>query len=159
MHRKVPVLESLFSKVLIKSILIRDFSKGAFLWNLQNFWEHFFTISRFNSCFQKSSKQNLVRLSAINTKISWKKYLLPQKSRNSHQRCSVKKVVLKNFAILVEKHFYWSLFSKVAGLKEIQTQVCSCECSEIFKNTYFEKHLWTGASENQQLNYSFTDGR
>ena len=30
---------------------------------------------------------------------------------------------------------------------------------EIFKNTYFEKHLWTTASENQLLSDKFTKGR
>ena len=31
-------------------------------------------------------------------------------------------------------------------LKEIPTKVLSCEYYEIFKNTYFEEHLWTAAS-------------
>ena len=30
--------------------------------------------------------------------------------RSSHQRCSVKKGVLKNFANFLGKHLYWSLF-------------------------------------------------
>ena len=30
--------------------------------------------------------------------------------RNSHQRCSINKAVLKNFAILIERHPCWSLF-------------------------------------------------
>ena len=29
---------------------------------------------------------------------------------NSHQRCSIKKALLKNFAIFTEKHLCWSLF-------------------------------------------------
>ena len=44
-----------------------------------------------------------------------------------------------------------SLFNKVAGLglqhKGTPTQVFSCEICEIFKNTYFEEHLRTTASE------------
>ena len=39
--------------------------------------------------------------------------------RSSHQRCSLKKAVLKKFAIFTRKHL--SLFNKVAGLK-----ACSC---------------------------------
>ena len=31
-------------------------------------------------------------------------------SRRSHQRCSTKKIVLKNFAIFIGKHLCWSLF-------------------------------------------------
>ena len=30
--------------------------------------------------------------------------------RSSHQTCSLKKTVLKNFAIFTEKHLFWSLF-------------------------------------------------
>ena len=46
-----------------------------------------------------------------------------------------------------------SLFNKVAGLglqiylKEIQTQLFSCEYCEIFLNTYSVEHLRTTASE------------
>ena len=31
--------------------------------------------------------------------------------QNSHRRCSIKKTVLKNFAIFTRKHLRWSLFS------------------------------------------------
>ena len=30
-------------------------------------------------------------------------------NKSSHLRCSIKKAVLKNFAIFVEKHLFWSL--------------------------------------------------
>ena len=49
-----------------------------------------------------------------------------------------------------------SLFNKVIGLqawnffkKETPTQVFSCEICEIYKNTYFEEHLRTTASEKR----------
>ena len=38
-------------------------------------------------------------------------------------------------------------------------QVFSCKYSEIFINTYFEKHLWIAASENQGFIDKFTEGR
>ena len=49
----------------------------------------------------------------------------------SHQRCSIKKVVLKHFAIFTGKHLCWSVFfNKVAGqkgcnfiTKRIQSQI------------------------------------
>ena len=50
--------------------------------------------------------------------------------------------VLKNFAIFTWKSMCW---------KETPTQVFSCVYLEIFKNTYFEKHLRTAPSD-----YSFT---
>ena len=37
-------------------------------------------------------------------------------------------------------------------------QVFSCEYCEIFKKTYFEKHLWTAGSENQDFSDKFTQG-
>ena len=78
---------------------------------------------------------------------------LLKRYRSSHQRCSIKKAVLKNFAIFTGKHLCRSLFFiKLQALqlyqKETPTQVFFCEYCEIFKNTYFEKHLRTTASEN-----------
>ena len=52
------------------------------------------------------------------------KQLLYQTGKSSHRRFSMKKLFLKIFAILTGKH------------------LC-----EIFKNTYFEEHLRTAASE------------
>ena len=47
-----------------------------------------------------------------------------------------------------------SLINKVVGLhfikKETPTQVFFCEYCEIFKNTYFEKHLQTTAAVNSR---------
>ena len=65
-------------------------------------------------------------------------------SRNSHQRCSVRKDILRNFAKFTEKRLWQSLFfNKVAGLlqlywKQTPTQVFSCEYCEIFKKSYFK---------------------
>ena len=53
-----------------------------------------------------------------------------RKDKSSHWRCSVKKGVLKNCANSTGKHLCWSLF-----LIKLQ----------VFKNTYFEEHLWTTA--------------
>ena len=89
----------------------------------------------FNSCFHRSSGQKQVWLSAINTRFSWKKYLLPRKPISSQCRCSVKE-----------------------GMQR-PAQFFSCEYCEIFKKTYFEKHLWTAASENQDFSDKFTEGR
>ena len=88
----------------------------------------------FNSYFQKSSEQKPLWLSAINTRFCWKKYLLPRKSRSRQRRCSVKEGMQRS------------------------TQVFSCEYCEIFKITYFEKHLWTATFENQDFSGKFTEG-
>ena len=103
----------------------------------------------------------------------WEKWLkrlekrLGKKVRNSGngRRCNgsnrsnlfffMKKAVPKNFAVLTGKYLCWSLFfNKVPSLglqlkirKEAPTHVFSCECCKIFKNTYFEEHLWMAASE------------
>ena len=75
------------------------------------------------------------------------------KIKSSHQRCSVKKGFLRNFAKFPGKQLCKSLFFiKVAGLrpatllKKRLLQVFSCEFSETSKNTFFTEHLWTTAS-------------
>ena len=74
--------------------------------------------------------------------------------RSSHQRCSVKKGVLRNFAKFTGKHLCQSLFfNEVAGgacnfiKKEILAPVFSCEFCEIPKNTFFTEHVLVTASE------------
>ena len=54
--------------------------------------------------------------------------------RNSHQRCSIKKDVLTNFA----------KFTKVVG---ILVQVFSCDFYEMFKNAFFIEQLRVAASD------------
>ena len=118
------------------TLLVRDFNTVVFLRNLQNLIKIPSLQTSFSDCFwrlTRSLEQKPVCLSAINTRFSWKKYLLPQKSRSSHRRCSVKE-----------------------GLQR-PAQVLSCEYCKMFKNTYFEKHLWTAASKNQDFSDKFTE--
>ena len=82
------------------------------------------------------------------------------KRSSNHQRCSIKKSVVKNFKKLTGKHlcqreylFFKKNFIKKKTLaqvyrKKTNKQVFSCELCEIFKNTVFTEHLWTTASEN-----------
>ena len=55
-----------------------------------------------------------------------------------------KKAVLTNF---LRKTSVLEFFNKVAGLNT------SCEYFKIFKNTYFEEHLWTAASVYFIINF------
>ena len=79
--------------------------------------------------------------------------------KSSHQRCSIRKGILRYFAKFTGKHLCQSLFfnkvalNKVAGSlacnfikKEALAQVLSCEFSEISKNTFFIEHLRAAAS-------------
>ena len=50
-----------------------------------------------------------------------------QAHRSSHQRCSIKRSVLKN------------------SIKFTEKQLCTSEFCEIFKNKFFAEHLWTTA--------------
>ena len=59
-------------------------------------------------------------------------------NRSSHHSFSMKRAVLKNFAIFTEKHLCWGLFL-------IKVQI-SCEYCGIFKHIYFVEHLRTAAS-------------
>ena len=90
------------------------------------------------------------------------------KVRVGHQRCSVGKIVLRNFTKFKGKHLCQSLFfNKVARLrpatllekiprhrcqvcsfikKETLTQVFSSDFCKISKNTFFIEHLCTTAS-------------
>ena len=62
----------------------------------------------------------------------------------------MQKAFLNNFAIFTEKHLCWSFF-----LIKTPTQVFSYEYFEILKNTYFEEHLWTVASNYGNLDNFF----
>ena len=74
--------------------------------------------------------------------------------KSSYRRCSIKKAVLKNLAILIGKHLCWSLFLinlqayKPATLlqRDSNTGVFLWILKN-FKNLYFKGHLWTTASE------------
>ena len=76
---------------------------------------------------------------------------------NENQKLSpavfYKKTVLKNFAVFTGKHLCWILFS----IKVENVQVCnfvrSYKYCEIFKNTYFEKHLRTAASAEPAVDF------
>ena len=65
------------------------------------------------------------------------------------QRCSVKKVVLRNFAKVTGKRQYQSLFfNKACNFikKETLAQVFSCEFCEISRNTFLHRTLLVAAS-------------
>ena len=75
------------------------------------------------------------------------------KTRSSHQSCSLRKGVPRNFRKFTGKHLCQSLyFSKVAGLVcnfiniETLAQVFSCEFSKISKNIFFTEYVWATAS-------------
>ena len=59
--------------------------------------------------------------------------------RSSHQRCPLKKGVLKIFAKLTGKPLCLSIFF---------TQVFSCELCKKFKNSFFTEFIWNTASVN-----------
>ena len=57
--------------------------------------------------------------------------------RSSHQRCSVRRGVLKHFTKFTGKHPYWSQACNFIK-KETPAKVFSCEFCEIFKNTVLQ---------------------
>ena len=71
--------------------------------------------------------------------------------RSSHQRCSVRKGVLRNFAKFTGKRPCQSLLLNKVGAcnsikKETLAQVFSYEFCKSSKNTFFTEHLWATAS-------------
>ena len=82
--------------------------------------------------------------------------------RSSHQRCSIRKGVLKNFTKFTGKHLCQSLFLiklKALGLqlylKRDSGTGVSCEFCEISKNTFSTEHLWMTASAPSRVYYLF----
>ena len=73
--------------------------------------------------------------------------------RSSHQRCSVKKGTVKNFANFTGNHLCWSLFlimlqvfRAATLLKRYSNTEFSYEICKIFKSTCFKDHLRKTAS-------------
>ena len=62
--------------------------------------------------------------------------------------------VLRNFAIFTGKNLCWSFFLIKLQL-QAPTLVFSYEYFNILKNTYFEEHLWTAASNYGNLDNFF----
>ena len=58
--------------------------------------------------------------------------------KSSHQRCSVKKVVIKIFAIFLGKHLCWSLFWKNCMSAHFNLMLKNFK--PLKKNTYFKEH-------------------
>ena len=114
---------------LIKPMKFEKFLRTPFF-KKEFQWLHL----RFNSCFQRSSEQTPVRLSAINTRFSWKKVFAAAKIQKQPPQVFCKR-------------------------RASRASVFSCEYCEIFKNTYLEKYLWTAVSKNQHLSDKFTKGR
>ena len=81
--------------------------------------------------------------------------------RSSQQKCSMKKLVLRNFTKFTWKHLCQNLFfNKFAGLrpatllKTSLAQMFHRKFCQISKNTSFTEHLWTTASVTCKANSS-----
>ena len=68
--------------------------------------------------------------------------------KSSHPEVFCKKVAFKNFAKFTGNQLCQSPVLMVCNFikKANQTQVCSCELWEFFKNTFVTDHLWVTAS-------------
>ena len=87
----------------------------------------------------------------------------PVQCRNNHQRCSVKKVVLKYFAIFTGKHLCWSFFLinwepsglhhrcfKVKSEKFLRTLVLKNICKRLLLTMLF-KYGWNNIAQKIYL--------
>ena len=70
-------------------------------------------------------------------------YIATWKYRNSHQMCSMKKAILRNFAKFTRKHLSQSL---VPWQKGTLAHGFSYEVCKISKNAFFTEHIWATAS-------------
>ena len=78
----------------------------------------------------------------------------PETPIRSHYRCSEKQSTLKSFANFTGKNVCWNIlliklqfWGPATLLKKTLTEVFSCEIRKIFKNNYFEEHLWVSTSK------------
>ena len=104
--------------------------------------KHLFLQNTFGGCFLKKFQHKYLIASDVSMFClllsSWKASFL----RCSHQSCSIKKSVLKNFTKVQGKQLHRRLFfNKVAG-SGLQLFVKFCE---IFKNSFLTEHLWATA--------------
>ena len=72
--------------------------------------------------------------------------------------------VFEQFTKFAAKYLCWSLFliklqfwGPATLLKKTPAQMLSCEIYKLFKNNYFEEHLWTSASKHYLKRDSNTD--
>ena len=66
-------------------------------------------------------------------------YLYQKSPKSSHQRCSIKKGVLKNFPKFTGKHLCQSLFfNKVAGLKRLWHRHCPVNFVKFLKTPFLQ---------------------
>ena len=80
--------------------------------------------------------------------------LLPNHFKSSHSKMFFKIGVLNHFAIFTEKYMCWSLSLIKLHERETLTQVLSCECCEIFKNTFLIEYL-----QGLLLSFGFVETR
>ena len=99
--------------------------------------------------FAKFTKKHLCRSFFFNKVVGWK----PETFSSRRWRWSVKQDVLKNFGNFTGKNLRWSLFliklefwGPATLLIKTLTQQLSFEICKLFKNNYFEEHLWTSTS-------------
>ena len=103
------------------NLIKRDSHKVIFLRILRNFSENIFYGAAMSDWFSSYKKTSVQFPEAATGGVLWKS-------------------VLKNFTNFTRKQLCWSLFFNNAA--DLRPEIC-----EIFKNTYFEEHLRTNASE------------
>ena len=80
--------------------------------------------------------------------------------RLSHTSSGDVLIKMNKFALVIHLQDVFKTSSRrLAKTMCASTDVFSCGCCDIFKNTYFEKHQWAAASKNQHLSDKITEGR
>ena len=99
------------------------------------------------------SQENTLLESLINNVLVFRLAILLKRYRNSHQRFSMKRALLKNLEHSQENTCVGVAFClsyRPLGLqlsqKKTQARLFFCEQFKIFKSTYFEEHLQKTAS-------------
>ena len=92
-----------------------------------SYWSFLINVSTLSKVKGKwdNEKVLLSQSKTVDVKVQIQKFVL--KIRSSHQRCSIKKAVLKNCSIFTGKHLCWSLF-----LIKVQAYSNGCICKNAF---------------------------
>ena len=112
------------------------------IWLPYSFWEKKLSIIVCQVFWNRSKPENEYSSKTLDANYIWNEWIkIRFLFRNSHQRCSVRNGVRKNYAKFTGKHLCQSLYFKTS-----LAQAFSCEFCEISKNIFFTEHLWESAS-------------
>ena len=132
-----------YEALLRYECLVTFFSNACWIWLVYKRIAHNFVFFLADSC----SPWNSVLETCAHC-LYFRHFRRNSTLRSSHQRCSIRKGLLRNFAKFTGTCAKVSFLIKLQEKKETLARVFSCEFCEISKNTFFTEHLWLTVSKH-----------